>query len=71
MRKKNHIQRQGIFEKGTENKNEFSEIKIKRVLNLKINRRIEDEIQRIHQEKILKIKKEYRGKYYNRIRAPF
>ena len=55
MRKKNHIQRQGIFEKGTENKNEFSEIKIKRVLNLKINRRIEDEIQRIHQEKILKI----------------
>lgn len=60
MRKK-ITSRDEIFEKGTENKNEFSEVKRKRVLNLKINRRIEDEIQRNHQKNILKIKKEYRG----------
>lgn len=60
MRKK-ITSRDEIFEKGTENKNEFSEVKRKRVLNLKINRRIEDEIQRNHQKNILKVKKEYRG----------
>lgn len=67
MEKKNCIQTQGSFEKGTQNKNERWEIKIKRITNKnKYIKGWEMKYKEFIGKKKKFFKKEHRRKYYNK-----